>query len=101
MHASPFVHIMGEFFLLNHDLTTMKILERHKCINFEELSKRQHSAYRFMEDMVRTQKATEKQLNRFLALLVRPDIVEEVALVIPELQLDKSVTHHKWRSFTC
>ncbi|KAL9098664.1 MAG: hypothetical protein Q9163_005718 [Psora crenata] len=67
------------------------------CISPEDvlaMEYKQRSAWKFMEQSVRPQKASEVQLDRFCDLLQRPSVFESVSRVVKELNLDQSHTTH-------
>ena len=54
-----------------------------------EMEHKQRSAWKFMEQSVRPQKATQEQLDRFCDLLQRPSVFESVKMVVSELNWDQ------------
>ena len=87
---SPFFSVFGVTYVKLNRITK-KIIEQQERIVPAALQYKQHVALDFMERMIRTEAATDDQLNRFLTLLSQPENLGLFATVIPELQLDKCV----------
>ena len=58
----------------------------HETIDVDELDRVHRGAFKFMENAIRTQTASETQLQRFLKLLDRPETFRKCSTVIPELR---------------
>ena len=88
-HASPFVWVCDELAIMTGKPKYAKIVQQHNMLKAAQLNRQTLLMYNVMQQIVRTQKATKAQVDRFLASISTPDRLRAAASVIPELQLGK------------